>query len=68
LFHADRWTDMTKVTVIFSNLVKAPRNVVWWTCTNISDRHVVSTFEPEYKHSTLLQQSVTYLHTKPHSD
>ena len=36
----DRWTDMTKVTVAFNNLAKAPKNVVWQTRTNVSDRHM----------------------------
>ena len=29
LFHANRWTDMTKLTVTFSNLATAPINNVW---------------------------------------
>jgi len=62
------WTDMTKVTVAFNNLVKAPRNVVWWPCTNVSNRHTASTLGPEHKNSALLQQSATYAHIKPYSD
>jgi len=64
----DRSTDMTKVRVAYNNLAKAPRNVVWWTCTNVSDRHIASTQGPEYKNSALFQQSATYAHTKPYSD
>ena len=50
----NRWTDMTKVTVAFNNPAKAPRNLVWWTCTNVSDRHTASTYGPQYKNSALL--------------
>jgi len=68
LFHADRQTDMTKVTVSFNDLAKAPSNVVWWTRTNVSDRHTASTLGPEYRNSALLQQSATSANTKPYSD
>ena len=27
LFHADEWTDMTKLIVTFCNFTKAPKNV-----------------------------------------
>ena len=33
---------MTKVTVAFNNLVKAPRNVGWWTCKDVSETHIAS--------------------------
>ena len=45
---------MTKVTAAFNNLAKAPRNVVWWTCTNVSDRHSAYTIGPQYKNRALL--------------
>jgi hypothetical protein len=64
----DRLGDVTYVTVAFNNLAKAPRNVGWWTCTNVSDRHTASTHGPEYKISALLQQSATYARSKPYSD
>ena len=32
----DRWTDMTKVTITFNNVAKAPRNVVRWTRASVS--------------------------------
>ena len=54
LLHADRQTDMPEVTAAFNNLAKAPINVVWWTCTDVSDRHIASTFGPQYKNSALL--------------
>jgi len=34
----------------------------------MSQTHLASTLEPEFKQSTFLQQSATYLHTEPHSD
>jgi hypothetical protein len=62
------WTDMTKVTAAFNNLVKTPRNAVWWKCTDVSDRHAASTHGPECKYNELLEKSATYAHSKLYSD